>query len=197
VGIERELKLPVRDPVLVRAVLVRSGAAPQGRVFEENLILDAPERRLRAAGCGLRLRHEWPLPAAATNHGRPAGSGTVRLTFKGPRAPGALKQREELETAVADGVVLQELLARLGFRPVIAYEKRRETWTLRGCELVLDEIPRLGWWLEIEGPDEPTIRAVQRALGLEQLAPETRSYVELADVHGTPDAAGVHRLAFE
>ncbi len=55
----------------------------------------------------------------------------------------------------------------LGYTPYFIYEKRRETFDLRGCEVMIDEMP-YGWFLEIEGAAD-AIRARVGELGLGQM----------------------------
>lgn len=176
---EIELKLRIADAAEVRCRLAECGAAFRERVLEHNSIFDDAERRLLAAGCGLRVRMVEPVAGDAA-----AGRRGGTLTFKGPRQPGSLKVREEIEVACSDSAALIEILGRLGLRVVVLYEKRRETWTLHGCEVALDELPRLGWFVEIEGPDEATISAARSALQLDPAPVVPESYVSLAAEHG-------------
>jgi adenylate cyclase class IV len=80
--------------------------------------------------------------------------------------------------------VLLALLARLGFVETVVYEKRRETWQVGVCEVVLDELPQLGWFAEIEGPSESAVRECRTKLALDSEAIAPESYVELAARHG-------------
>lgn len=138
-------------PQAARAAVVRLGALPKHpRHLEDNLLLDAGGR-LVAQGMALRVRRT------------PAG---VVLTFKGPRQlVEGIKSREEIEAALAleHGDDLQRILERLGFLPVFRYQKYREAFAWRGCEIVVDETP-IGTFLEIEGPIEE-IHAAAAALG--------------------------------
>jgi adenylate cyclase class 2 len=59
---------------------------------------------------------------------------------------------------------MEAILVRLGFVAFQSYEKYRETFTLQGVEVVLDEMP-FGHFVELEG-EEPALRAVASALGL-------------------------------
>jgi len=100
------------------------------------------------------------------------------VTHKGPRLfEAGLKSREERETAVADPDVLQDILERLGLRPVFRYQKYREAYEWRGQEIVVDETP-IGTFLEIEG-DPEGIRAAASALGFGPGDYVTDSYVGL------------------
>ena len=137
--------------------LSQVGAVFQGQVTQRDHFFDRPDRRLRADDCGLRLREI-----------RGDSPDQALLCFKGPRQEGPYKKRQELEFGVTDAAAAKELLLALGFEAVLILEKRRGIWQLDGCEVCLDEVARLGCFIEIEGPDEQAIAAVQAKLGLPQ-----------------------------
>jgi adenylate cyclase class 2 len=188
---EIEAKFQIATPEAYRQRLVERGARRIGRVLEINRVFDTPGRRLLGAECGLRVRQCQPVDREAT--GEPPFAS---LTYKGPRSAAPLKSREELETPVADPTALVAILERLGFQAVIVYEKRREAWQLGLCEITLDELPRLGWWIEIEGPDIVAIETARMQLGLADAAPVRETYVEMAAARGELDTQGRRRLLF-
>ena len=103
----------------------------------------------------LRLRHD-----------KTAGGERLILAYKGPKEQDDYKKRVELEIEVNDAGTTELLLAALGYRKALAFNKRRRLWELHGCEVALDELPLLGIFVEIEGPDSGTIARVQEMLGL-------------------------------
>jgi len=182
-AIEIEAKLRVESHGPVRSALRGAGAALIGSVLEWNQIYDRADGSLRRAGFGLRLRTMNPLGS---------GESLTVLTVKGPRLPGPLKSREEREVVVSDAETAAGMLQMLGYVPILRYEKRRESWSLGECRIELDEPPRIGLFVEIEGPDEPSIGRVQDSLGLGHLQHTAASYVRLlrtyCDEHGLSDA---------
>lgn len=158
-SVEIEVKLRVESHGPVRQRLKDVGAGFIEAVLETNYIYDRPDSSLRKRGCGLRIRSVTPAEERASR---------ATLTFKGPRNATALKSREELEIGVSDAESMARMLEGMGFVRVLRYEKRRESWELDGCRVELDEPARLGLFVEIEGPDERIILAVQRKLGLDQ-----------------------------
>jgi adenylate cyclase class 2 len=184
---EIEIKLKLADPAGLQARLAAESGPPIAQ-FEENTLFDRTQGELRAAGCGLRLRRRF---SADRTRELPA-----RLTFKGPRAAGPLKDREEIESDVGDAAAFREILQRLGFQPVVIYEKRRAGYAVADCTIEVDELPRLGWFVEIEGPTEAAIRASQARLGLTDAPVEEATYVALAAREGQPEAGGVRALRF-
>lgn len=137
--IETEIKLRVPDAAEARALLEKHRyAVARPRVFESNAIYDTAEHSFRLRGELIRLRR----------------AGNVHtLTLKSPALSGRHKRREELETRVADGAVLEAILERLGLTVAFRYEKYRTEYgrETEGGLITVDETP-IGTFLELEGP---------------------------------------------
>jgi adenylate cyclase class 2 len=164
---EIEAKMRVPDHGPIRERLRRLGAEPEGVAIETNVIFDRPDHSLQAAGAGLRVRRAKDVEA---------GRVKQTITYKGKLQTAALKTREEVELVVSDGDGVL-LLERLGFVKIFSFEKRRETWELDGCHVELDELPRLGTFVEIEGPGESAVMPLREKLGLGQSPLISTSYV--------------------
>ena len=167
---EIEAKLRVEDHEPVRARLRACGARRVGHVLEVNAFFDTADRSLRARDMGLRLRR-----ARDTS----TGAEAFTVTSKGPAAAGTLKRREELEFTVSDADAAAGLFERLGLHPDLSFEKRRETWELDDCHVELDELPRLGRFVEIEGPSEEVILRVRDKLQLAGVELVRTSYIAM------------------
>lgn len=196
---ETEAKYRCDDPATLRRRLAELAARPISWVAERNEMYDTPDARLRAAGCGLRLRVATPLDSV--------GEAKVTLTFKGPRqavfAAQAVKRREEIELTVSSADAARGILANLGFAPRLLYEKRRESWSLRGCTVTLDELPRCGWFVEIEVEADETQPASSAADSIAALADDLnlppdgstpQTYVDMAATHGVTGDDGCCEL---
>ena len=167
---ELEAKFSVGAHEPVRDRLRELGARFVGRVMETNSIHDRPDGQLHKGGCGLRIRGIEMLagePQPAT------------LTFKGPVEPSAFKKRREIELPLTDADAMRRLLSAIGLVEVFRFQKDRESWRLDNCRVELDEVPRLGRFVEIEGPSEGEVRSAQKALGLADAKHITRGYVGL------------------
>ncbi len=176
---ELEAKLRVSDHQPVRERLRAFGAEPRGSVLETNTLLDTPDGQLHARGCGLRVR------SAVQDD---TGAVTCTVTYKGPRSAGVLKQREEIETTAGDSDAMRALFHALGYTRSLIFEKRRETWAMSGCLIELDEVPHLGLFVEVEGPDEATIHNVIDALDLNAAERVVDSYAALLAATATDGA---------
>jgi adenylate cyclase class 2 len=181
VPVETEAKFKVESHEPVRDRLATAGAVFIERGLETNHIFDRPDGSVRRRGYGLRIR-SFDLEG---------GEARVTLTVKGPRLPGPLKKREEVEVQVDSAAKAARILELLGFVRILRYEKRRESWSLDPCRIELDEPPHIGLFVEIEGPDEPAIGTVQQRLGLGGEPHVRPSYVKMladyCDQHGITD----------
>jgi adenylate cyclase, class 2 len=143
-------------------------------MLETNIFLDTEDRALLAHDQGLRLRE---------NKDPATGRTTYVITFKGPRHQGPLKSRDETELEVADARNAIELLGCLGYKTVISFEKRRQTWKFAGCKVEIDDLPYLGTFVEVEGPDNDTVLKAREKLNLNGRPIVKSSYVALMMSH--------------
>jgi adenylate cyclase class 2 len=141
--IEREVKLRFASPEEAREAILAAGATPlRSRRLQEVALLDTEEDALRQRRCVLRIRTE---------------AGKSLLTFKGPVLPGSMKVRDEHETVIGDGEVLQRVLEELGLHVWFRYEKYREEYAAEDVTIAVDETP-VGTFVEIEGGEEGILR---------------------------------------
>ena len=168
IEIEKKYRLEPGQVGPLRRRLKEVGAEGEGTSeFEENVIYTGPG--LDPARRVLRLRRK---------------GGRAVFTFKERDLSGSpVKRQREEETEVSDAGALASILEALGYRPVLVYEKRRETWLVAGAEVVIDELP-FGLFAEIEG-EEARIVEVEKLLGLDGAEAEHAPYPELTLRHGT------------
>lgn len=106
------------------------------RTLEVNTLYDLPGAKLRKRKELLRLRQygkEW------------------KIAHKSGTRTGGHSSRQELETKVGNGKVMDAILRSLGYEPSFRYEKFRTEWSDHKGEVVVDETP-VGNFAEIEGP---------------------------------------------
>jgi adenylate cyclase class 2 len=189
---EIELKVAVASHSAVIDALRAAGAEEGGTCLQTDRFFDTADRSLLRGDRGLRMRRTEVLADAP---GGQAEAATL-VTFKGPRrSPEGLKVRSEHETAVEDGQTLARIFEACGLEPMVTIQKRRSTWRLGGCAVELDELPVIGLFVEIEGPDEAAVEAVRERLNLTG-EPITDSYVALIAARLAPLPAGAE-VTFE
>src|SRR5262249_6523513 len=148
--VEIETKLRLQSHDAVRGRLIALSADPLGRLLEINHLLDRLDGSLRASDRAFRIREYRVLEAG------PSPTRSV-VTLNGPSLPGNDKSREEIEFDISDAQAALQMFAALGFAEKLCFQKRRETWQLDRCKVELDEIPHLGRFVEVEGPDESAV----------------------------------------
>ena len=144
-NVETEVKLYVPDLAAVARRLAAVGATISApRVLERNVRYDNTAGDFNATSTVLRLRQDT----------------RVRLTYKdGEKLIGQYgSSRFEAEVEVSDFDTMETILGKLGFIPVMVYEKYRTTYTLDGAEIDLDEMP-YGSFVEIEA-DQAAIKRI-------------------------------------
>lgn len=173
--LEREAKIAVDNLDALEAKLDALGAERIGRWRETDTFFDSDDRRLKSADSALRLRQRVDLADTAKTW--------FRLTFKGPKQPGRFKNRREIETAVDAPHTTRSLLEALGLNAFITYTKHRTTFRYRECTIELDDLPDIGTFIEVEGPDEPAITTVLSDLNLTDHPTITDSYLAMVLNH--------------
>lgn len=166
--IEIEAKLKVDSLGEVAERLAEAGAEFVHEQRQTDSYFDDEKGTLKTADRALRVRRQ------ATDKGE-----KVILCYKGPKAAEDLKRREEIECELSDADSAELLLLRLGYKKQLTFEKRRRVWRLDGCGVMLDELPLLGSFVEIEGPGGDEITKLQARLGLAELRHIADSYAEL------------------
>ncbi len=170
--LEIEVKIRVENLAVVRQTLQRTNATPAGKVLETNIFFDRPDRSLRAKDCGLRVR-------LTSSQGQPAT--VALLTYKGPKQATGMRSREAYDLHVSPVEQLIPLIEALGFQRTLSFEKHRESWTIDGCQVELDELPSLGTFVEVEGPSEERVKEVQEKIGLAGQPAVKPSYIAMVD----------------
>jgi len=149
--IEYEATFLAIDRVLLRSRLQEAGA-----------ILVKPETLMK--------RRVYNFPS-----GHEIEGGWLRVRDEGDRVTMSLKvvdgagiaDQKEICLTVDNFAAANEFLEKIGAVTKAYQESRRETWTLDGAEICLDEWPYLEPYAEVEGSSEETVRLVSAKLGLD------------------------------
>lgn len=176
---EIEAKLKVDSLAAVEHRLGECGASFTRESIQVDFYFDTADGALTRADQCLRLRSE-----------KTGERERLVLAYKGAKEPDDYKKRREIEVQVNDAAAAELLLQELGYQRALAFDKRRRAWSLCGCEVALDELPLLGTFVEIEGPDSGTIARVQETLGLSAVRPTIDSYATLIAAELTRQGRG-------
>src|SRR6056297_2542967 len=139
---EVEVKVPA-DLDRVRDRLDSLGAEDGEQLTQIDVYYDAPHRSFARTDEAVRVRRE-----------RTESDERVELTYKGPLIDDETKTREEVQTSVASGSAVETILERLGFSATATVEKDRTVYDLDGYTVTLDDVKRVGQYVEVEKPVE-------------------------------------------
>ena len=115
-------------------------------------VYDFPDRRLRKDHNGwARVRDE---------------GGKITMSYK-QLDDRSFQGTKEVNLTVNDYDEANLFMEALGLVPYGYQETKRESWTLNGTEIELDEWPWAKPYLEIEGPSEDAVRTLAEQLGLD------------------------------
>ncbi|GAG17105.1 unnamed protein product [marine sediment metagenome] len=168
--IEIEAKLKVDSHKEITEKLTELGAEFLEEQLQTDYYFDDAETTLTESDRCLRLRRQMV-----------GKTESFFLTYKGTKEKNEFKKRQEIEIEVGDADSAQKLLSGLGYEKVLVFEKKRRIWRLGECEVSLDELPLLGGFVEIEGPDGERIADARRNLGLANVPHIGESYAFLMD----------------
>lgn len=174
---EVETKFAVTDRAALERRLTEVGARRLNSESHVDYYLQHPHRDFQKSDEALRIRQ--------TDQG-------VVVTYKGPRAPAAVKIREEFELSMPSSAQLmhaREMFERLGFRVLAEVRKRRTSYACpaRGQPVTIcfDIVDGLGEFVEIEMIAEAedvqlaSTSVANLANRLELTSPITASYLKM------------------
>lgn len=164
---ETEIKYQIKDPRILRTRLKAIGAKFVGREHEKDTWL---AQRVEGQ-CGLIN----PIRVRALKD-----KGI--LTFKGGLLKSKYKKRVELEAGVDSPQAVLEILKNIGFSETRRIEKTRETYQYKGSSILLDKLPFMGYYIEIEGAPKD-IGCITKLLGFGREGAIKDSYSELFKIY--------------
>jgi len=165
--VETEAKVRVVNVKVLVSRLARSGYVSKGRILQRDEYYDDALGSARRSDFVIRIRTE---------------SGKCKVAFKGPRffTPEGENSRLEFEVPCGEADQVRDALQKRDLMCTWCFEKRREMFVHpeRRVQIVIDEIPEVGFFLEIEGA-LAEVRALREALGDALAEVERRNYKEL------------------
>lgn len=105
------------------------------------------------------------------------------IAMKSPRVflTDAIHDRIELEFTAADRDEVTRAINRYQLRPTAITEKRRWRFVSKEFTILIDQLPFIGSFLEIEGPSVQKINEIVSLLGLPERAAVNKNYSELLE----------------
>lgn len=168
---ETEIKIKLESEqsaeVLIRKCSVLSHSAPE-RQTELDEYFDTENEELKKNDLVIRIR---------------TSNGKSLVALKSPRVfiTQFIQKRIELEFEVSDIHQVKSELEKQGLKASAIIEKRRWGFHLLGCHVVIDNLPFIGWFVEIEGNSPTDIDYCIVKLGLSRRSHVRQNYGELLD----------------
>lgn len=165
--LEIKIKIDSKDHFQqIFAACKKAYGPPLSHVLQLDEYYDTPDRQLLKQDLVIRIRS--------------VGENKT-IALKSPRIdlPSGMNKRIELEFKAQDGGEVLEQLKQQGLHAYDMAEKERWTFLHNDCEIVIDHLPFIGFFLEIEGPDEIAIQNIVHALKLTSCEVVRKNYGEL------------------
>ncbi|MCA9140813.1 MAG: class IV adenylate cyclase [Planctomycetales bacterium] len=138
--VELEAKYKVEDIDFVRRALARNAAVTSEEVLQRDEYFDTPDRTLDSQDFVVRIRKS---------------RSATEIGMKGARfrTPTGEYSRVELEFTAASEQQVRDQIRMQGLERTWFFEKRRTEfrWSDTDASVFLDEIPEIGYFVEIEG----------------------------------------------
>lgn len=168
---ELEVKIQLNSREHLQSILAmcqKLYGPPTSQVIQLDEYYDTPEETLKKQDLVIRIRSIGE-------------SKTIAL--KSPRGllPSGFSDRIELEFLAAEGKEVCQQLERQGLRVRVANEKQRWSFAHQETEVLLDILPFIGCFIEVEGPNEAAINEVLHSLKLSPEMAIRKHYGELME----------------
>lgn len=139
---------------------------PVSHLLQLDEYYDTTDRQLKKQDLVIRIRTSGDKKTIALKSPR------IELTS-------GMTSRIELEFLSAESEKVHKQLAEQGLQAHEASEKERWTFVYKDCEIVLDKLPFIGSFVEIEGPSEDIIQETMKTLQLSCSRIVPQNYGEL------------------
>ncbi len=115
----------------------------------------------------------------------------IFVTYKGAKMDEVSKTRKELEVGIENAEIMSSILENLGFKPAADVEKERTTYLFKEYIITLDNVLKVGKFVEIEKDVEEgedfkdaldEIFKIYKKLGIDS-GFERKSYLELMGIY--------------
>ena len=171
---EIEVKIRASDLKKLKKKLSKAGACFNGKISQNDRILDFKNGKLKKEGKLLRVREI---------SGK--GKKEVLITYKSAREEKGkeIKTREEVQfSTIENAKTVLEFFGKLGLEKKLNFEKITERYSLGKTKITIDSFPqfkKFGHFYEIEAENEKEIRRVMKLLGAEKNEIVKETYAEM------------------
>ncbi len=168
---ETEIKIKIagnREAKRLLETCARCSEEPVKKEHHKDEYYDTKQEELRNKDLTVRIRNV---------------NGRIVVALKSPRIfiTDKIQKRIELEFEASDGFKLRKKIYEQGLILLRVIEKRRWNFIIHGCDIAIDEVPFIGWFIEIEGRDSDSIYEIIKLLNLSTDEAVKEHYGELIE----------------
>lgn len=167
--------MTVKDGLEIEVKFRVGNTKPYGEKLQKlgaKLVESGLERNIKYKGNGLEKTKDLLRLRSY------CGKSIITHKSKPKNAPKGFKAREETEITVDSLQNAKKIIEGIGFEKSWIYEKNRQVWFLDGVEVLIDELPLIGNFIEIEGT-EKEIEFTAKKLGFDMKDAITKNYEKL------------------
>lgn len=153
---EFEIKVIIKDPEKVEAILRSKAKFIKEKKQKDEYFVPNHEDffSIKPTREYLRVRHE-------------DGKDLLSYNFCHIDKDGSLLKTDEYETKIEDPKIMSIILRKLDMEDKVTVTKDRKFFDYKNCEVVLDHIEELGYFLEIEAESKKRCNEILDELGIE------------------------------
>jgi adenylate cyclase, class 2 len=137
---EIEIKLPLLNKEEVENFLEKHGKAVSKSIFQKDTYYLPAHRNF----LGFKYPFEW-LRLRETSKG-----SSINYKHFHPENSKVNDYCDEFETKVDDPEAIKKIFQSLDFKEAVIVEKTRNTWLYKEAEIAIDNVKKLGTFIEIE-----------------------------------------------
>ncbi len=160
---EIEIKLPVEQLEGIKEKLLWMGFHKEATIRECDMYYNSEYHDVKKLGEALRIRKSIDISS---------GRIQAQINFKGKKIDQVSMSRQEYETEVENPECMEQILIALGFSPVAGVEKTRCYMKRNEMTACLDQVDRLGNFLELEVIASEESQREEYLYAMEQLLKE-------------------------
>lgn len=139
--IEVEVKLPIYRRSTTEKALREMGFSPLDLIRESDIYFTSDFHDFMVRDEALRIRSSENLTL---------GTCSYAITYKGPKMDSVSMTRKELETGIEDPEIGRNIFIALGYRELTPVNKLRQYYQLKEIHACVDQVEKLGSFLELE-----------------------------------------------
>lgn len=168
---ETEIKVKIKDNDCFDDIIAKCRVNAQwegGNILQRDEYYDTKEELLKKSDMTVRIR---------------LVNNEIKVALKGPRQfiNNKMHKRIELEFTISNEKEIRKQICENELFATAIIEKRRWPFRIQNCEVVIDKLPFIGSFLEVEGDSSVKIDNILKILNISHEDAVRENYTELLE----------------